>query len=62
MELLYIFCVILVLITVISTILLISEKRKQQNNPIPKLLNHDNRFNKIKSVYGQKMFTANRGK
>ncbi len=62
MELLYIFCVVLVLATVISVVLMVSEWRKQKNNPIPKLSNHDKRFSEIKSVYGQKMFKADRGK
>lgn len=62
MELLYIFCVVLVLITIVSVTLLILEKKKQQNNPIPKLRNHDKRFSEITSAYGQKMFRANRGK
>lgn len=62
MELLYIFCAVLVVATIVSVILLISERKKQQNNPIPKLRNHDKRFSEIKSVYGQKMFKADRGK
>lgn len=59
---LYVFCILLVLGTVVSVVLLVLEWRKQQANPVPKLKNHDKRFSEIKSVYGQKMFTANRGK
>lgn len=62
MELLYVLCVAMVVITIVSVILLVLEKKKQQNNPIPKLRNHDKRFSEITSAYVQKMFRANRGK
>lgn len=62
MKLLYVFCVALILITIISIVLLISERVKQHRNPIPKLQNHDKRFSEIASIYGQKMFRVNRGK
>ncbi len=55
MGLLYIFCIILILGTIVSLFLLASERRKQKNNPIPKLRNHDKRFGEIDSVYSQKM-------
>lgn len=62
MGLLYVFCIVLILGTIVSLFLLVSEWRKQKNNPIPKLRNHDKRFSEIDSVYSQKMFKANRGK